>query len=165
MCVETFSFLTPLSPASATRRESVFGTLAAKQLQSHVGYKHTLSMKPVLGLVETFSIPIHLGPGMQIDASKRAQRIFVGSRVLYIRDISQTVNDSFNLAHNIFMRTLFRLLEVLSAVSFPSRCHCKEFRKTFPLHPCDQNLDQRHYLSAGERCCSRGVPTLRVVSR
>jgi hypothetical protein len=44
--------------------------------------KHTfLSMMPVFGLVETF-IPIHLGPGMHIDASKRAQRIFVGSKVL-----------------------------------------------------------------------------------
>jgi hypothetical protein len=51
--------------------------------KSPVGYKHTfLSMKPVFELVETFSIPIHLGPGMQIDASKRAQRIFVGFRVL-----------------------------------------------------------------------------------
>jgi hypothetical protein len=38
-------------------------------------------MKPVFELVETF-IPIHLGPGMQIDASKRAHRIFVGSKVL-----------------------------------------------------------------------------------
>jgi hypothetical protein len=40
-----------------------------------------LSMTPVSILVETF-IPIHLGPATHIDASVRAQRIFVGSRVL-----------------------------------------------------------------------------------
>ena len=51
---------------------------------SLVGSKHTfLSMKPVFLLVEAIFIPIHRGPGMQIDASKRAQRIFVGSRVLF----------------------------------------------------------------------------------
>ena len=42
----------------------------------------TLSMKPVVRLVETLFIFMHLGPGMQIDPSKRAPRIFVGSRVL-----------------------------------------------------------------------------------